>query len=201
MSRSADLDVVEIYCIALAGLFLALVLWRQSWRAFRAMDCLLRGRIRRHLTYPRVLPGYHQFLNPKRSDLGAHLLHYATTAICNAYEVRTTTEAASRAGKIAVVHLAILLAAPQPNVAAALLSTSTGCALKLHMAIGIMATLQGSIHAVLLCRTINLMSLSAQLSITVSDERQGPQPITDSVSERSSSCRAITLPTGPPIRV
>ncbi|GIZ48204.1 hypothetical protein CKM354_001127400 [Cercospora kikuchii] len=144
------MNVQEIYTIVLLSL-IGLGLLRRSLQQLYTLVWRPGSQIiLRYLVYTQVFrPGHLIGLNPTWAEALALTAHWAATAACNAYRVRSLAEASARAGQLALVHLVPLISVRQLSFASHVLGWSLRKCHFIHGSLGIMATAQGIIHAVI----------------------------------------------------
>ena len=165
------MDIVQILACVLLGIPALWISFRVMLSCWTTTCRSFYGKLLRYLIYPRIFPQWHH-INPSRLDLLLHVTHWAFTGFCNVYNVRSVTEAGLRAGSIAVVHLVLLIAAPQLNFGADVLGLSLAVFYRVHRAFGIMATAQGVFHSAVYLRSASISTFSGSLSLTVDILRQ-----------------------------
>lgn len=102
----------------------------------------------RHLILRRVFDSRHSF-NPTRAQVLGCTLHWTATLIYNIYAVETYTEAAKRAGQLAVLHLIPLLLSNQLACIARIAGSSLQLTVFAHSMLGLMMIAQSLLHCLL----------------------------------------------------
>ena len=74
------------------------------------------------------------------------MVHWAGTIFCNVYGIHSISDAGQRAGNLALVHLAPLLATTQLSFASNLMGLSLTVTRSIHRAFGLMAAVQSAFH-------------------------------------------------------
>lgn len=93
-----------------------------------------------------------------------YLGYFAGTLVCNAIRVENLPIARSRAGAIAVVHLAILALFPRLSSGAAFFNVSLRTYRRVHVLVGAMGVFQSLLHIFLALRTTQFsLDVSTQL--------------------------------------
>ena len=144
------MDAQKIYTAAFLGFF-ALFFLRRNVPHWSDVFCRpLARRVLRHLVYPRIFRSRQLFnLNPTRAEFLFHIVHWAATATGNAYGVHNLLDAGLRAGQMSIIHLLPLFAFRQLSSVADLFGVSLSLTYTVHRSIGIMASIQGVVHAVI----------------------------------------------------
>lgn len=142
---AARMDLSDIFASILLGGIGVVICLRAVLRLLhhthrRALMWLLR-----HAVYPRIFQGQH-FINPSRAEVTLHALHWAATAFCNFYDIHSIPDAGRRAGTLAIIHLAPLLATSHLSFVSDLMGLSLAVSRAIHRAFGIMAAIQGAFH-------------------------------------------------------
>jgi len=139
------MDLLSIFATILLGSLGLVFVTRTLWKCFSRIQRTLFATVYRHIVYPRLFPGQHLF-NPSRSEVVLHIAHWAGTAFCNFYGIRSVSDAGRRAGGLALVHLAPLLATTQLGSVSDLMGLSLAVTRSIHRAFGLMATVQSAFH-------------------------------------------------------
>jgi hypothetical protein len=139
------MDLLSIFATILLGSLGLVLVTRTLWICFIRTQRTLFATVYRHFVYPRLFPGQHIF-NPSRSEVFFHLVHWAGTVFCNVYGIHSISDAGQRAGNLALVHLAPLLATTQLSFASDLMGLSLTVTRSIHRAFGLMAAVQSAFH-------------------------------------------------------
>lgn len=140
--------IYQVYALLILGPIAIIFLVHQALRTARWVGkqwIRFRRIVLMHLTLPRVFRG-RLFFNPSRADLLLHTLHWILAIIYNTLHVTDLQTARVRAAQLAVVHLTFLLASLNLGVVAHTLNLPMRTVVKIHVAFGVMAALQGTAH-------------------------------------------------------
>ncbi|EMC97298.1 hypothetical protein BAUCODRAFT_23621 [Baudoinia panamericana UAMH 10762] len=142
------MDLILIIAIILLGPLLLASTLRLALRVGRHCSRKAYIWLLYHVVYPRILPGDMHLVNPSRAEILLLLLHWSITGFFNAYDIHSRTEFSRRAGQIAVLHMLPLLASQPLSLLADILGMSLHTLLYGHTVFGVMAALQGVLHAI-----------------------------------------------------
>lgn len=95
------------------------------------------------------------------------IVHWTGTAVCNAYGIHNLTDASLRASQIAVAHLVPLLTFRQLSLVADLYGVSLSTYHTIHQSLGVIATLQAAVHAIIALQGIKISSTDAIIGLLV----------------------------------
>lgn len=161
---------LRILSCVLLGTIALMCLYRISLHLYRHYYKGLRARFFLHIVHPRLFSRPF-LLNPTRADTILYLVHWTATGICNAYNVGTLAEAGLRAGKIALIHLVPLFAAPHLSLSSDLLGWTLASSYRLHRALGLMAAAQGIFHCAISIHAIPIPTVVGAACLTVYEFR------------------------------
>jgi len=147
------MNALYIYTLVVAGA-------ASTWAIYRTL-LLIVHLCRTHLVtialkrllYPFILRRRRLFGPLTRLEALVHLLHWGATVACNVIGVSTTTQAGSRAGSLAIIHLIPLFFGSRLSFAADLLGITLRTYVHMHGSIGVMEILQTLVHVVLVIKS------------------------------------------------
>jgi hypothetical protein len=133
------------YSILFAGLVAFLILCFSTRLAFRWLAALVTDAILKYLVYSTTS----LFIVPKWrisvKDVLIPLLYVSANGVCMGWGVETAEELSSQSASMLATNLVLLL--PGANIAADILHVSLTTYQRTHSIVGLVALIQGSIHA------------------------------------------------------
>ncbi|KAF3484295.1 uncharacterized protein GIQ15_03619 [Arthroderma uncinatum] len=145
------MDLLTIYSYVLGGLLLAL------WALGLIRKLPLRKFYAKHFLLPFLFRRRRWWLQPiTRAEALLLVLHWGCTLTCNVVAVDDLRHAGSRAGSLAIAHFIPLYLGNRPSLAADTLGISLLGYQRLHRAVGWMAFVQGTVHAIIATKTTGL---------------------------------------------
>lgn len=145
--KRVNMDLTQIYSFSLGGVAIFLFLYRLC---HAIMTCFLPAV--EHLVKSMTLPrprGRAAWIRPKSwYRLSLFAVYLGTTLACNSIGVSTVAEASSRAAKICLANLILLLVCGQ-EIGAYLSGVSLDLFRSIHRSLGVMAVLQALVHGFL----------------------------------------------------
>lgn len=139
-----------------AGCLALLLLHRYIVRCLRyILNPHLLFLFARHIVHPHLLQRRRLWGPISRFRACLHLLHVGGTLACNVLGVHSLTEARSRAGSLAMLHLVPTLFSPHLSQAADYMGLPLPAYYHLHGALGLMAFLQSVVHMVAAVRDVS----------------------------------------------
>ena len=167
---------MQIFACGLLGLLSLLILAHTLSHLLhisRERRSAVYGKLLRHLLYPRLFTNHHS-ANPTKAAALLYITHWIGTGFCNAWGIRTTSEAGLRAGSIAIIHLIPLLMAPQLSFASDVLGVPLATYERLHRSLGLMAAVQGIFHGLVAIGSTARHGTVWATSLTVSTSNRRP---------------------------
>jgi hypothetical protein len=147
-STRTKMDLYAAFAIGFLGSFGALLLLRVVTRISRTTYSRISRWWTRHVVTSRTFKSQHTF-NPTRAQLICLFVHLAVTSFYNSFRVHTISQASTRAGQLCLLHAVPLLFPMQVAYTSYALDISLGNAKYAHVALGIMAIVQGCLHCIL----------------------------------------------------
>jgi hypothetical protein len=133
------------YAIVTFGLVLLLVLYLVTRFVCQWVASLVSHAILKYLVYATInLLNYKQ---PPVQDVVFTIVYISANAVCIGWKIESAQELSSRCASLLVTNLVVLL--PGADVAADILQISLKSYLRVHSIIGLVALIEGSIHAAL----------------------------------------------------
>jgi hypothetical protein len=141
-----------IYAIIVGGAFATLFLQHATGLSSILLRSRLAKKAFKYLAWS-VIVSRTRFTPPvTRGDVVAQLLYWGGTLLVNTFQVRSLSEAASRAGSIAILYLIPLVAGSRLSFAADRMGLSLRTFQYLHNTFGLMVSAQLISHVVLVAR-------------------------------------------------
>ena len=147
-SASFIMNIHIAFAAGFLGIFGAALVINRVSKLYRTFWLAISGRLVRHVLLLRLFHGRHIF-NPTRAELLCHLLHWVATIVYNTWRVTNLSQAALRAGQIAVINIVPLLVTYQLGFASSAFGLSLNAVLKVHQSLAVMALVQGALHSII----------------------------------------------------
>jgi hypothetical protein len=141
------MDLSQIYSFGLGGVALFLLIYRLC---HAIITCILPAaeHLAKIMTLPRPRSRAAWIAPMSWYRFGLFTIYLGSTLACNSIQVSTVTEASSRAARICLAHLILLLVCGQ-EVGAYLFGVSLDLFRSTHRTLGIMVVLQATVHGFL----------------------------------------------------
>jgi hypothetical protein len=133
------------YAIVTFGLVLLLILYLITRFVCRWVASLISHAVLRYLVYSTI--SFFEYKQPSVKDVLFAVVYISANATCVGWNTKSAQELSSRCASLLVTNLIVLL--PGADIAAGVLQLSLTSYIRAHSIIGLVALIEGSIHAAL----------------------------------------------------
>ena len=142
------MDFDSAFAIGFLGIFVLTCIIYQVTRAWQRLRQPAARWLQRHVVLPTLFSGRH-LINPTRGKVILLLVHWTVAGFYNVYQVHSVPDAASRAGRSALLHILPLLTPNHAFFVSYIFQSSLPTARFIHYTLGCMSVLQGVLHCLL----------------------------------------------------